>query len=275
MRWQTKTDLQGRAHLFVRLFDEAKGPYDLTVNAAGTTATLRDVRPGGEEPTAVELDTQVTNPNTLDLMFVIDTTGSMGDELEYLKVELQSVIERLERASTQTLNLRLSVNFYRDEGDEYVLRAFPFSEDVPSVLKQLAQQRSNGGGDYPEAVDVALEDAIDNHQWSAQARARLLFLVLDAPPHHEQGILATLQEVTRSAARQGVRIIPVASSGVDKETEFLMRFLAVATGGSYVFLTDDSGVGNEHLEPTVGQYEVELLNDLLVRLIGEFVGVQE
>ena len=182
VRWQTKTDLQGRAHLFVRLFDEAKGPYDLTVNAAGTTATLRDVRPGGEEPTTVELDTQVTNPNTLDLMFVIDTTGSMGDELEYLKVELQSVIERLERASTQTLNLRLSVNFYRDEGDEYVLRAFPFSEDVPSVLKQLAQQALKRGRRLPRGRRCRLRRRHRQPPVSAQARARLLFLVLDAPP---------------------------------------------------------------------------------------------
>ena len=66
-----------------------------------------------------------------------------------------------------------------------------------------------------------------------------------------------------------MRIIPVAASGVDKETEFLLRFLDVATGGTYVFLTDDSGIGGSHIEPTVGPYEVELLNDLLVRLIDE------
>jgi hypothetical protein len=151
------------------------------------------------------------------------------------------------------------------------VRSFPFSTDIPAVLAQLAAQRSDGGGDYPEAVEAALEDAVDGHQWSADARARLLFLVLDAPPHHQQDILGTLQDVTRSAARQGIRIIPVASSGVDKETEFLLRFLGISTGGSYVFLTDDSGIGNDHIEPTIGQYEVELLNDLLVRMISEAV----
>lgn len=265
--WEARTDAQGRADVFFKLLDEAPGPYALTITAAGSTETVANVSPGGDEVLEVDLPAAPTPSNTLDLMFVVDTTGSMGDELEYLKVELQDVIDRVEAASNQTLDLRLSVNFYRDRGDEYVVRSFPFSTDVPAVLAQLAAQRSDGGGDYPEAVEAALEDAIDGHRWSADARARLLFLVLDAPPHHQQDILGTLQDVTRSAARQGIHIIPVASSGVDKETEFLLRFLGISTGGSYVFLTDDSGIGNDHIEPTIGQYEVELLNDLLVRMI--------
>ncbi len=269
--WEARTDAQGRAEVFFKLLDEAPGPYTLTATAAGATETVVDVSPGGEEVLEVELAAAPALSNALDLMFVIDTTGSMSDELEYLKVELQNVIDQVEAASEQTLDLRLSANFYRDRGDEYVVRSFPFSSDVPAVLAQLAAQRSDGGDDYPEAVEAALEDAIDNHQWRSQARARLLFLVLDAPPHHEQDILGTLQDVTRSAARQGIRIIPVASSGVDKETEFLLRFLSIGTGGSYVFLTNDSGIGNDHIEPTIGQYEVELLNDLLVRVISEAV----
>ena len=273
--WETRTDAQGRADVFFKLLDEALGPYILTVTAAGGTETVADVAPDGEEVLEVTLPATATPSNALDLMFVVDTTGSMGDELEYLKVELQDVIDQVEAVSQQSLDLRLSVNFYRDRGDEYVVRSFPFSTDVPAVLAQLGAQRSDGGGDYPEAVEAALEDAIDNHQWSSQARARLLFLVLDAPPHHEQDILGTLQDVTRSAARQGIRIIPVASSGVDKETEFLLRFLSISTGGSYVFLTNDSGIGNDHIEPTIGQYEVELLNDLLVRVISEAVVIAE
>ncbi len=65
----------------------------------------------------------------------------------------------------------------------------------------------------------------------------------------------------------GVRIIPVASSGVNKDTEYLLRTLAVTTGGSYVFLTDDSGIGNEHIKPDTGAYDVKLLNELLVEVI--------
>jgi hypothetical protein len=68
----------------------------------------------------------------------------------------------------------------------------------------------------------------------------------------------------------GVRIIPIASSGIDKVTEFLLRSLSMATGGTYVFLTDHSGVGDAHIEPTIGPYEVELLNELIIRVINEY-----
>ncbi|MDD4641760.1 MAG: hypothetical protein PHF92_10450, partial [Bacteroidales bacterium] len=68
----------------------------------------------------------------------------------------------------------------------------------------------------------------------------------------------------------GIKIIPITASGIDKETEFLMRLMAMATNGSYVFITNDSGVGNEHIQASVGEYQVELLNKLMVRLIKKY-----
>ena len=105
----------------------------------------------------------------------------------------------------------------------------------------------------------------------ASARTRLLFLVLDAPPHYEPDIVATIHDLITLAAEKGVKIIPVTASGINKETEFLMRFMAMSTNGTYVFITNDSGVGNDHLEATVGYYQVEYLNDLMVRLINKYV----
>ena len=75
----------------------------------------------------------------------------------------------------------------------------------------------------------------------------------------------------RTAAGKGIRIVPLAASGVDKELEFLLRLTAIATGGTYTFLTNDSGIGGDHIEPTIGEYQVEILNDLLVRVISAAV----
>ena len=82
-----------------------------------------------------------------------------------------------------------------------------------------------------------------------------------------------MTKTVKALAAEGVRLIPVASSGVNTETEFLLRSWAVMTGGTYTFLTDHSGVGNSHLEPTVGEYEVEKLNDLMVRLLMEYLSI--
>jgi hypothetical protein len=195
----------------------------------------------------------------------------MGDELVYIQAELGDVIARARTESAQRFDLRTSVNFYRDEGDEYVVRAFPFESDEEAIAS-LRAQGASGGGDWPEAVDQALANAILEHEWSERARARLLFLVLDAPPHEgDQEIQSRIESATLAAAARGVRIIPVSGTGIDARTETLLRTFAILTNGTYTFLTNDSGIGGGHLDPDVPSYEVELLNDLLVRLIVESV----
>jgi len=142
-------------------------------------------------------------------------------------------------------------------------------------VTQLAAEHASGGGDFPEAVDQAVASAIDDHAWRENATARLLFLVLDAPPHHDADVMARLQAANRAAAALGVKIIPVVASGIDKETEFAMRFLALTTNGTYTFLTNNSGIGGDHLAPSIGRYKVWFLNDLLVHIITEEVAPTE
>jgi hypothetical protein len=120
-------------------------------------------------------------------------------------------------------------------------------------------------------VHTALKKAINDLQWSTTATSRIIFLVLDAPPHYDTQVVSEIQSQVMLAALKGIKIIPVVASGIDKETEFLMRFISIATNGTYVFITNDSGIGNEHLEPTVGEYEVERLNDLITRLINKYL----
>jgi hypothetical protein len=267
--YAARTDSRGRAELFAGLFAESTGNYALSVEAAGEQVELTDLEPTGGEPIAIEFPVAHAPPPSLDLMFMVDTTGSMGDELSYIQAELGSVIEQVRDEIGSQLAVRLSVNFYRDRGDEYVVRDFPFTSEIDQALGQLSEQGAGGGGDTPEAVEEALDNAVTDHTWSEAATARLLFLVLDAPPHYDEGRLQSLHDSTRAAAERGVQIIPLAASGVDAPTEFLLRMLAIATNGTYTFLTDDSGIGNSHLEPTIGPYDVELLDELLVRVIRE------
>lgn len=271
--FQARTDTRGRAELFAGL-EKPLTTQDLqVVLEAGTESLEQDVKLGSSDQSPLQFTVKqsLAPAVSADLMLVMDTTGSMGDELEYLKKELQNVASRISAQNRQDLTLRLSANFYRDLSDEYIVRPFPFTTDASLITKQLSEQSAGGGGDFPEAVDVALADAIDEHQWSPTARARLLFLVLDAPPHQQQTELERLRLSLSRAAAKGVRIIPVASSGIDKETEFLLRMMAISTGGRYVFLTDDSGIGGGHIEPTVGKYSVEKLNDLMVRIANEYI----
>jgi hypothetical protein len=85
-------------------------------------------------------------------------------------------------------------------------------------------------------------------QWSKTVKVRIAFLMLDALPHNNTNIIGELQEAIAAAAKRGIKIIPITASGIDKETEYLMRSFSITTNGTCVFITNDNGIGNEHLE---------------------------
>lgn len=218
---------------------------------------------------AVTLPITINAATNVDLMFVVDATGSMMDEINYLKTELQDVLNRADNQIAGTM--RYAAVFYRDFGDAYVTRATGFTSTKSTVVDFVKDQSADGGGDFPEAVEEALKTAMQQN-WSVNARARILFLILDAPVHDEQQKLSMLKEQVKLAAAKGIMIIPVSASGIDKASEFLFRFMAQATNGTYTFLTNHSGIGGAHITPTIGNYQVEFLNNLMVRLITKYGG---
>ncbi len=264
--YEAVTDVYGYAYLLHSLDGEEQIPTSVRVYSKDYP-----IAEGVTEILATDGGFTVRN---LDLMLMVDTTGSMGDELKYLQKELEDVIERVAQAG-EALSIHISVNFYRDVGDEYLIRDFDFTADISAAVRNLKKQDAQGGGDTPEAVHHALDNIVFDHQWREDS-VKLCFFVLDAPPHKEaeiQGIDQAMRKTVMQAAKMGIRIIPVASSGVDTETEFLLRAWALMTGGTYTFLTDHSGIGNDHLEPTIGEYEVEALNECLIRIICEYCGL--
>ncbi len=208
-------------------------------------------------------DTSATTPRALDVMLVIDATGSMGDEIQYLTTEFRDIVAAIQ-SQFPGVSARFALVVYRDLGDDFVVRSFDFTDSLETMQGQLAQQSANGGGDYPEALEQALGRAIDA-AWRGGNTARLLFLVADAPPHDEN--LGITLDKAKAARRMGLRIYPLAASGVADTAEYLMRVMASTTHSRYLFLTDDSGVGNAHAEPKVSCYTVTRLDQLLIRVI--------
>lgn len=270
--WKSRSGIDGKAYLF---FPAELDKSTATVRAAGVKKEIK-LFAASEQYASVtlEIPPEGKSITQLDLMLMIDTTGSMSDELEYLKVELADMVDRIAKAGEQ-LSIRVSVNFYRDEGDEYVVKYFDFRSNINECIDQISKQRSDGGGDWPEAVHTALENAVSGHQWRENA-VKLCFFVLDAPPHDEseiQGINENINSSLGKAAAEGIRIIPVASSGVDTGTEVILRSFAITTGGTYIYLTDDSGIGNSHTEASVSEKNVEPLNECMIRVVCEYCGL--
>ena len=275
----------------VTLYDESETIYSAVTDSAGIAyvfgngtrveAVSGSFKAGAEVAegvTEISLTDCAAYDDELEIMFVVDTTGSMGDELSFLCDELSGIVTRV--SSTLDCNIRLGLLFYRDIGDKYVTKKFDFvevnsSKGLNTVIKNIQAQSSDGGGDYPEAVDRALKEAVDA-KWHENSKTKLLFHVLDAPYHDEQENQSVFANAVSKAAEKGIRIIPVAASGLDTLGQYIMRSAALLTGGTYTFLTDDSGIGNSHELPAVREFTVEYLSDLIVRLIkGYYTGAFE
>ena len=203
-------------------------------------------------------------PTSLDIALVIDTTGSMGDELEYLKVEVRDIARKISRENPG-VEQRWGLVVYRDEGDDYVTESVDF-RNIDAFVKLLGHHTANGGGDEPEAMDLAM-GASNRLSWQGgDATARMVFLVADAPSHPGAPAKAFVREVMKHRAA-GTAIFPVAGSGVSDPAEAQLRLAARATGGQYIFLTDHSGIGGSHAAPKVDQYTVETLHEAMLRMI--------
>lgn len=204
-----------------------------------------------------------------DLALVVDTTGSMGDELEYLKTELSAILDPI-RAENPGLNVRVALIVYRDTTDQYITRTFPFTNDISALRGNLAQQSAGGGGDYPEAVEQAMARAVAL-DWRPNA-VRSILLVADAPPHADD-VAATWRSAEVARGRR-IQIVPVGASGVGPGAEYMMRAMSALTQSRYIFLTDDSGIGNPHAPPSVDCYNVTSLQTSIERILSSQISGQ-
>jgi len=272
--WSSRTDNTGKAELWAVLFNidsHKKEEYDIRIIHDTGVYAIEQAIPFHSGINTMEIETECDIPDVVDLQFVVDATGSMSDEINYLKADLRNIIKMVKEKNPD-LNIRLGSLFYRCKDNSYVTRRSAFSEDITNTVKFI--NRQSAGEEETEAVEVALDEAVNKFNWSDNAKARIMFLILDEAPGSNADILKKLHEGIKKASEKGIRVIPVVASGMsfsaDKSLEYLMRCIALATNGTYVFLTDHSGVGGSHTAPTTDKFDVTLLNDILIRLIYEY-----
>ncbi len=275
--WQSHTDNTGKAELWANLYDSTdliKGKYTLEAIYNGKIFTIKDASAFNQGINKLVIPAACKQPLNMDIVFAVDATGSMGDEIRYLQAELYDVIEKVKQGNPG-LNLNMGSVFYRDKEDAYLTVQQDLTSDISKVMDFMKAQSADGGGDEPEGVDAAMEVAIGKFKWREDARARVMFLVLDASPHHDKETMEKLNKYTIMAAEKGIRIVPIVCSGIDKASEYLMRSMALATNGNYIFLTVHSGIGDKHIAPSTDKFDVETLNILLIRLLQQYIFMPE
>lgn len=268
--WESITDNAGKAELWEGIKDnKEKNQVDkITVELDKNIFTIKNPKSTEDGTNHLAIPLPCQEGDQVDIAFIVDATGSMGDEIDFLRAELSNIIEEVQNENSE-IDYRTASVFYKDHNEDYLTAVSPLDNNVNNTSDFIKTKSAGGGGDYEEAVEAGIEEAL-SLDWSENAISRLAFLVLDAPPHQTPEVIQQLQAQIIEAAARGIKIIPVTASGINRHTEFLMKFMSIATNGTYVFITDDSGIGEAHLDPVVEDFDVEKLNELIIRLINSY-----
>lgn len=176
----------------------------------------------------------------LDVVFLLDATGSMGDEIDAVKEKIQEMIAQI-AVGDPAPDVRFGIVAYRDRGDEYVTVVYELTRDIDRIIENLGRIEASGGGDYPESLTEALHTAIHEVNWESGAGvSRLVFLIADAPPHLDYPDDFDYVEEYQMAMELGIVVHAMGASGLDEEGERIFAEIAAGTGGEFQWLAYES-----------------------------------
>ncbi|MEL7371230.1 MAG: vWA domain-containing protein [Myxococcota bacterium] len=201
----------------------------------------------------------------LDVVFALDTTASMGHEINEAKTRIQQIAKALRAARPQE-KLRFGLVAFRDKGDAYVTKRQALTTDIARVEAFIVQLSPGGGGDGPEHVLAALEVAIDQTAWGAGERQ--VFVIGDAPPHFDYAG-STLEDLLERARANKIVINAIGCRSLPSDGVRAFRTMAYETEGAYQHIgrvtvgASDEGLAGAVLRSLGGERENEAQTSLV------------
>ena len=178
---------------------------------------------------------------SVEVVFVIDTTSSMGGLIEGAKQRIWAIANEIAKGRPAP-RVKMGLVAFRDKGDSYVTKVFNLSENLDNIYKDLLLLSAGGGGDGPEHVIAALDDAVSKIAWSTDPKTfKVVYLVGDAPPHENYPEAPTLAAVMQKAVRRGL-IVNSVQCGTDESTTVAFNRIARLGEGRLLPIPQDGGM---------------------------------
>ncbi len=273
----------GTFRLYPRALEAASGKtfgegavFDVRISSSAGSASIRVERNGPRQVEArLQKPRSIAQPVPLDLLFVLDTTGSMGGEIERLRATIEIIYANVSSLRPRPA-VRLGMVLYKDRGDEYVTRIVPFTDDLKSFQEELDKVFASGGGDGPEDLQAALEAAVTMMDWN-DGGIRLGFVITDAEAHLDYGQSYTYLHAARDAKAAGIKFYTIGTGGLPLAGEYLLRQLSQLTDARYIFLTygergeSEGGAPGSVSHHTGANFSSEKLEAIVIRFVRDEV----
>jgi Mg-chelatase subunit ChlD len=269
-----RTLADGSYLFFPSQYPSSHTSFDVRITAQQQTLQ-RALRREGERniPISFETSRYVPEPIPLDILFIMDTTGSMGEEITRLKTTIELIHLNLTNLSVKP-RVRFGMVLYKDIGDEYRTKTIPLTADLEEFQASLALVEASGGGDTPEDLQAALEESITAVQWDPEA-VKMSFIITDAPPHLDYGQEYTYINAAEDAKSRGIKIFSVGTGGLDINGEYILRQISQYTSGKYIFLTygetgeSEGGTAGSVSHHTGSNFQTDKLEAIIIRFAKE------
>jgi len=178
---------------------------------------------------------------SVEVAFVLDSTGSMGGLIEGAKEKIWSIANSIVARDPKP-QVRIGLLAYRDRGDEYITLMHDLTDDIDEVFANLGKIKAGGGGDTPESVNQALHEAVTLMKWSKDKNTtRMIFLVGDAPPHMDYQDDVKYPVSCELAVRAGI-VIHTVQCGNMSATTPIWKEIAKLSEGTYIHLSQTGGM---------------------------------
>lgn len=206
----------------------------------------------------------------LDILFIFDTTGSMGEEINRLKTTIEIIYSNLVYSSSKP-KLRFGMVLYRDVGDDYITRIVPLTENLQMFQAELDKVNANGGGDWDEDLQTALKSSMTEIKWDING-IRLAFIITDAPPHLDYKQQYTYVDACHEAHERGIKFFSIGTGELPLKGEYILRQISQYTYAQYIFLTygersDSEGGKIRSVSHHLGaNYQTDKLETIIIQI---------
>lgn len=263
-----------------KFYPAALGPQYASYTAkvsAGAASAQAAIRRDGPRTVDIRLGAKraVPSPIPLDVLFVMDTTGSMGEEIERLRDTIAIIHANLNAFKPRPL-VRFGMVLYKDRGDVYITEIVPFTDNLEAFQAKLDKVSADGGGDGPEDLESALDDAVNKMKWNADG-IRLAFVVTDAEAHLDYGRDYTYVDAANDARSKAIKLYTIGTGGLPLEGEYLLRQVSQLTDARYIFLTYGEGGESGGGSPgsvshhTGANFSTDKLEAIIIRFVRDEV----
>ncbi len=246
--------------------------YKVSHKQASSTITINK---NSKTHIDIKLDTiyNPPSPMSVDIVFTLDTTGSMGEEIRRLKKTIELIYLNLSSVKTK-VDIRFGMVLYKDIHDKYTTKTIPFTNDLKKFQDELNKVSAGGGGDTPEDLVSALRDTTTNMKWR-QNGLKLVFVITDAPPHINYKDSKPYMHYAKIAKEKAIKIHTIGTGSLNIDGEYVLRQLSQYTNGKYIFLTygekgeNDGGKTGSVSHHTGANFTTDKLEKIVIKFVKE------